>query len=126
MKYIFFEASGTTNLHSPLLSAYKNLSGDAFKDHQKAVIIITDGRIKPDKILNHKLHAAKKDILTFVYFLGAKDDQHLIGLADAFLESSSDIKTGLDNYFHSLSSAYGMQKVLSVHKCKGGSYAKAN
>ena len=64
--------------------------------------------------------AAKKDILTFVYFLGNKDDQELIGLADAYLQTGTNIKTSLQNYFHSLSAGYGTQKVLEVRPCSGG------
>ena len=114
------EAGGGTDLYSPLLSAYESLSQEYFKDHQKAVIIITDGQISADDEMRQKLSAAKKDILTFVYFLGEKNDQHLIGLADAFLKAATDIKTSLEQYFTSLSTAYGTQKVLQVRRCDGG------
>ena len=119
-------AKGGTDLYSPLLSAYNNLSQATFKDHQKAVILITDGQIPADKKLRAKLLSAKQDVLTFVYFLGEKNDQQLIGLANAFLAPSSDIKASLDKYLHSLGSAYKYQKVLRVKRSKGGSYAKAN
>jgi len=116
-------AQGGTDLYTPLLASYENLSQPYFKDYQKAVIIITDGQIADDIALRQKLQTAKKDILTFVYFLGQKENRHLTGLADAFLKSTSDIKTSLDQYFHSLSAAYRTQKVLSVKQCKGGGYA---
>jgi len=118
------EAQGGTDLYTPLLYSYENLSQNNFKDYQKAVIIITDGQISTDAKLRSKIQNAKKDILTFVYFLGQKEDRHLIGLADAFLKNSSDIKTNLDQYFHSLSAAYRTQKVLHIKQCAGGGYAK--
>jgi len=118
-------AGGGTELYSPLLNAYEILSREYFKDHQKAVIVITDGQISPDEEMKQKLIAGKKDILTFVYFLGDKDDDHLIGLADAFLQATSEFRKNLDQYFHSLSTAYGTQKVLKVRRCDGGNYESA-
>ena len=117
-------AGGTTELYTPLLDAYESLSRNTFRDHQKAVIIITDGQIEPDEDMKQKLVASKKDILTFVYFLGQKYEHPLIGLADGFLQTTSDLKTSLDHYFGSLSTAYGSQKVLEVRPCKGGYFGK--
>lgn len=114
-------ADGGTDLYAPLLGAYVNLAQDNFKDYQKAVIIITDGQIEPDEEMKQKLLTAKKDVLTFVYFLGQKYEHPLIGLADAFLQNTTDLKKSLNQYFHSLSTAYGTQKVLSLRPCKGGS-----
>ena len=118
------EAGGGTQLYAPILDAYESLSRDMFRDYQKAVIVITDGQIEPDEDTKQKLIAAKKDILTFVYFLGEKNEHPLIGLADAFLRATTDLKASLDHYFHSLSNAYGMQKVLIVRPCKGGQNGK--
>ncbi|MBT3001097.1 MAG: VWA domain-containing protein [Candidatus Thiodiazotropha sp. (ex Ctena orbiculata)] len=117
------DAEGGTNLYEPLLSAYESMSQLYFKDHQKAVFIITDGQISADDALKQKLLNAKGDILTFVYFLGDKEDQHLIGLADAFLKNTADIKNNLNQYFHSLSTAYITQKVLTVKQCNGSGHA---
>ena len=114
------KAEGGTDLYAPLLGAYESLSRKSFKNYQKAVILITDGQIEPDEAMKQKLLAAKKGVLTFVYFLGEKYEHPLIGLADAFLQTTSDLKTNLNQYFHSLSTAYGTQKVLSVRPCKGG------
>lgn len=114
------KAEGGTDLYAPLLGAYESLSRDAFKDYQKAVILITDGQIEPDEEMKQKLLTAKKDVLTFVYFLGEKYEHPLIGLADAFLQSTTDLQANLQQYFHSLSTAYGTQKVLEVRPCKGG------
>ena len=114
------EAKGKTDIYTPLLNAYQRLSHHHFKDYQKAVILITDGQIYPDEGMKQTLLSSKQDILTFVYFLGHKDDEQLIGLADAYLQAGTDIKSSLKNYFHSLSSAYGLQKVIEVRPCKGG------
>ena len=123
-KLNFLAAQGGTDLYSPLLNSYESLSQPYFKDYQKAVIIITDGHISTDAKLRQEVQNAKKDVLTFVYFLGEKEGRHLVGLADAFLKSTSDIKNNLDQYFKSLSAAYRTQKVLRIKQCKGGSYAK--
>ena len=112
-------AGGGTRLYEPLIDAYQSLSREYFEEYQKAVIIITDGQISPDDEMKKALLSAKKGILTFVYFLGDKDDHHLIGLADSFLQATTDIKTSLEAYFHSLGIAYGSQKVLEVRRCDG-------
>ena len=83
-----------------MLNSYESLSQHYFKDYQKAVIIITDGHISTDAKLRQEVQNAKKDVLTFVYFLGQKEDRHLVGLADAFLKSTSDIKNNLDQYLN--------------------------
>lgn len=114
------EAKGGTDLYAPLMDAYTNLSRNYFKDYQKAVILITDGQILPDDEMRKKLLAAKKDTLTFVYFLGDKDDAQLVGLADAYLQARTDIKSSLQQYFRSLTTAYSTQKVLEVRPCHGG------
>jgi len=120
------KAGGSTDLYTPLLNAYESLSRASFKGYQKAVILITDGQIPPDEGLRTKLLSAKQDVLAFVYFLGEKNDEQLIGLANAFLAPSSDIKASLDQYFGSLGSAYNNQTVLKIKRTEGGDYAKAN
>lgn len=114
------DAEGGTDLYTPLMDAYTSLSRARFKDYQKAVILITDGQIPPDEDMKKKLLAAKRDTLTFVYFLGDQDDAQLVGLADAYLQAKTGMKSSLQHYFRSLSTAYGTQKVLSVRPCNGG------
>ena len=116
-------AEGGTDLYQPLISAYDSLNQSYFDNHQKAVIVITDGQIASDDALRQQVVAAKNSTLTFVYFLGLREDRHLTGLADAFLHSTSDISQNLTRYFHSLSAAYRTQKVLSVQECTGGTHA---
>ena len=116
-------AQGGTELYNPLLSAYTSLDQAYFQNHQKAVIVITDGQISTNAALRQEVENAKKNTLTFVYFLGQREDRHLTGLADAFLQNSSNISQNLTQYFHSLSAAYRTQKVLSVQQCAGGSHA---
>ena len=116
-------AEGGTDLYRPLTRAYESLNQSYFDNHQKAVIVITDGQIGTDDALRQQVEAAKNNTLTFVYFLGLREDRYLTGLADAFLHSTSDISQNLTRYFHSLSAAYRTQKVLSVQECAGGSHA---
>ncbi len=118
------QAGGGTDLYAPLLNAYNSLSQPYFKDYQKAVIIITDGQITPDALLQAKISAAKQNILTFVYFLGEREDRYLQGIADAYLSSNADLSTDLEQYFKSLSTAYRTQKVLQVRPCQGGQNAQ--
>tara|TARA_R110001599_G_scaffold353823_1_gene599129 strand:+ start:1980 stop:3029 length:1050 start_codon:yes stop_codon:yes gene_type:complete len=116
-------ADGGTQLYTPLLRAYQSLTQDYFKDYQKAVIIITDGQVPPNPILRNQALAAKQDVLSFVYFLGEKEEAQLSSLADVFLQSTSDIKNNLNQYFDALSTAYKTQTVLNVRQCQGGVYA---
>lgn len=116
-------ADGGTELYTPLLRGYESLAQDHFKGFQKAVIIITDGQILPSAALRDQVLAAKQDALSFVYFLGEKEEAPLIGLSDGFLNSTSDIKPHLDQYFQSLSTAYNTQKVLNIRQCQGGLHA---
>ena len=116
-------AQGGTDLYNPLLSAFTSLDQAYFLNHQKAVIVITDGQISTDAALRQEVENAKKNTLAFVYFLGQREDRHLTGLADGFLKDSSNISQNLTQYFHSLSAAYRTQKVLSVQQCAGGSHA---
>lgn len=113
-------AGGGTDLYTPLLRGYQSLAQDDFKDYQKAVIIITDGQIMPSAALADQVLAAKQGALSFVYFLGEKEEAALVYLSDAFLNSTSDLKNHLDQYFHALSTGYQTQKVLNIHSCQGG------
>ena len=116
-------AEGGTDLYQPLISTYDSLNQSYFDNHQKAVIVITDGQIGIDDALRQQVEAAKNNTLTVVYFLGLREDRYLTGLADTFLHSTSDISQNLTTYFHSLSAAYRTQKVLSVQECTGGAHA---
>lgn len=119
-------AYGMTDLYSPLLDAYQKLDKEYPQDYQKAVILITDGQISEDRKKRQELIKAKKDILTFVYFLGKKNDQYLTGLADGFLSNTANIRSSLGKYFGSLSAGYNAQRTIQVEECKGGSYGLSN
>lgn len=116
-------AQGGTDLYTPLLESYENLSQPFFKDYQKAVIIITDGNIVPDRTRQSKIQTAKKDTLTFAYLLGYSSDLLLKDIADGYLHDPKNVKIGLERYFKTLSTAYKTQKVLNVRSCQGSSYA---
>lgn len=118
------EASGGTDIFTPLKDAYTTLSGAYFKDHQKAVIIITDGYSFADQALYQELLGLKKDILTFVYFIGGEKKDDLEGLTDHFISKGGDVRASLSQYFGALGNAYNSQKILNVRRCKGGHYAR--
>lgn len=116
------KAGGGTQLYPPLLDAYQSLEKNFPSHYQKAVIIITDGQIWDKKEERLQLVSAKKDVLTFVYFVGYKSDQSLIGLVDGFLESTANVKSNLAKYFGSLSAGYNAQKTLQAKVCNGGAH----
>lgn len=117
------ESGGGSNLYEPLKVSYDTLAQDYFKDYQKAVIVITDGNIIHDYLIQPTIKATKKDALTFVYLLGNSSDAMLKDIADGYLHDPKNVRSGLERYFNTLSTAYKTQKVLNVRSCQGGSYA---
>ncbi len=116
------EASGGTDIFKALHSAYSDLSGSHFSGYQKAAIVITDGYTINDEALKTQLLAQKKDILTFVYFIGGDKKDDLEQLTDHFISQGGDVKQSLSQYFGVIEQAYNNQKVLSVHSCQGGNH----
>lgn len=118
------KAGGATDIYTPLQWYYELMAAKRFEKHQKAVIIITDGKISdnPAKALSRKaaLSKAKKDTLTFIYWLGDRDEKHLKGLADSFIKNTGSLRASIARYFHVLSDAYAKQRVLTIHSCKRG------
>ncbi len=123
-KLELLQANGGSDLYSPLIGSYKDLSQPFFDDAQKAVIMITDGNVGAEPNIVQQSIAAKKGILTFAYFLGDKPQDNIAkGLIDAYVHNPTDITKNLQSYFHSLSQAYKAQKVLTVKECSaGGAY----
>lgn len=113
--------SGKTDLYSPLSSIYERLNQPAYDQHQKAVIIITDGIVsdQPEEARARKaeLLSQKDDVLTFVYWLGDHTEEHLQGLADSFINTSGSVAQDLGQYLSALGSAYQTQRVLNVRAC---------
>jgi hypothetical protein len=113
-------ASGGTDIYFVLADAYRTLAGDYFKNHQKAVVIITDGYTLNDEKRKQELLKLKGNTLTFVSFLGGDHRDQLEGITDSFLPQDKNIKDGLKKYFTVLSDAYNTQKTVIVHKCTNG------
>ncbi|MEM7547702.1 MAG: vWA domain-containing protein [Pseudomonadota bacterium] len=120
------EAGGGTDLFGPLAEFYSWMNRSQFTDHQKAVIIITDGRVNGQLERKAAVEAAKGDVLTLVYFLGASDDAWLQGLADSYIAHRGDLTAQLGRYFEVLSDAWSKQTVLQLKSCAavGGGHAK--
>jgi len=112
------EASGGTDIYAPLKAAYKTLSGPSFNGQQKAVIIISDGYTIANPQAKSELIGLKKDVLTFVYFIGGNKKDELKGLTDHFIARGDNVRASLSQYFTALGRAYNTQKVLSVRSCK--------
>ncbi len=119
-------ADGGTDLFTPLGAIYGWMNNAQFVDHQKAVIIITDGQVNAQRDRKASVEAAKGDVLTLVYFLGASDDVWLKGLADSYLAHCGDLSAQLKRYFGVLSGAWSKQTVLQLKSCpsNGGTHAK--
>ncbi len=113
------EAGGGTDIYTALKSAYGDLSQTNFSGFQKAVIVITDGYTMSDPALKKELLGLKKDILTFVYFIGGDKKDDLEELTDHFIAQGGDIRQYLSQYLGALGQAYNTQKVLSVKACPG-------
>ncbi len=117
------KAGGGTDIFTPLKDVYTTLSGSYFNNYQKAVIIITDGYTLNDEALRQELLGLKKDILTFVYFIGGNKKDDLEELTDHFISKGGDVSKSLSQYFDAISKAYKSQKVLNVHSCQGRNHA---
>lgn len=117
-------AEGGTDLFVPLLRAHESLGRAAFADHQKAVIVITDGQITQNLPMQNAILAAKKDVLSFMYFRGKASNEHIKSLTDSYIHDPANLKDSLAEYFGTLSDGYNTQKLLEIKPCAGGSYAK--
>lgn len=107
---------GGTNLFVPLKATYEWLASKG-PNHQKAVIIITDGQVNERLDLAAQARAAKGDTVTFVYYLGQIDDTWLKDLADNYLRHEGDLRAALPRYFSVVSEAYRRQVVLRLKPC---------
>lgn len=117
------QVGGGTDIYSALKSAYSDLSQSYFDGYQKAVIVITDGYTMSNFLLKQELLKLKKDILTFVYFIGGDKKDDLEELTDHFIAEGGDIRQSLSQYLGALGQAYNAQKVLSVKSCPGSAHA---
>lgn len=111
-------AGGGTDLFSPLRDAYEWMAMPERADQQRAVIIITDGEANQNLQLAETVRNLKGKTLTFVYFLGGRDDRYLKGLADSYLKHEGAIAETLPRYFEVLSEAYAKQTVLTIKQCE--------
>lgn len=110
-------ANGSTELYPALNTVYDWLHQPVRADHQKAVIILTDGGVTPSGIAIADVLAEKGDALTFVYFLGGSEARFLQGIADSFLSHQGDLESQLARYFEVVSTAYRKQSVLRLKSC---------
>lgn len=116
-------AEGGTDLLVPLLRAHESLGRAEFADHQKAVIVITDGQITQNPVMQQAVLKAKKDTLSFMYLRGKASNAHIKALADGYIHDPANFKESLGEYFESLSDGYNTQKLIQVKTCAGGAYA---
>ena len=114
-------AEGGTDLLVPLLRAHESLGRAEFADFQKAVIVITDGQITQNPVMQQAVLEAKKDTLSFMYLRGKASNAHIKVLADGYIHDPANFKDSLAEYFESLSDGYNTQKLLEIKPCAGGS-----
>ncbi|MEO9634765.1 MAG: vWA domain-containing protein [Paracoccaceae bacterium] len=108
---------GSTNLFPALNTSYTWLNDTSRQNHQKAVIILTDGAVTDNKNMGTQVLANKGGAPTFVYFLGSREDRWLKGVADNYLQHTGDVASTLGQYFDVVSEAYRKQTVLKLRQC---------
>lgn len=111
-----WQAGGKTNIYGALRDAYAWLHEPERDNHQKAAILITDGRTNIDAGSESDTATAKDGVFTFVYYMGDSDDQWLKSLADSYFSDPRDAEH-IDEYFGVVSSAYTEQTVLEMVSC---------
>jgi hypothetical protein len=99
---------GNTDIFGALAGVYDDhhVAGE----HQRAVVVVTDGVGQSD--LSKAAVAAKKNAVTFIYWLGDYDERRLTGLADASIYGRDDAEATLDRYFQSINDAVRAQQVI--------------
>lgn len=116
-------AEGGTNLYTPLLDVHQILARPEYANDQKAVIVITDGQITQNPVMQQAVLNAKKDTLSFMYLRGKASNEHIKALADGYIHDPDNFKDSLGEYFETLSDGYNTQKLLEIKPCAGGAYA---
>ncbi len=111
-----WQAGGQTNIYGALRDAYTWLHEPERADHQRAAILITDGRTNVDTGSESATMNAKGGVFTFVYYMGDSDDQWLKSLADSYFSAPRDAEH-IDEYFSVVSSAFAEQTVLELVSC---------
>lgn len=110
-------AGGGTDLFGSLAHLYDWMNQSALEDHQRAVIIITDGAVNRNLEREAEVIAAKGDVVTFVYFLGGDEERFLQSLADSYLGHEGDLRDELPRFFNVVRDVYTSQTVLRQSQC---------
>ncbi|MEM8563211.1 MAG: vWA domain-containing protein [Pseudomonadota bacterium] len=112
-------ADGGTNLYDPMRMGYAWLNSQP-ENHQRAMIVITDGAANRNEHEIASLVSDKGDSVTFVYFLGSREERWLRGIADNYLAHDGHLAPQLASYFQVVSDAYAQQTVLRLGPCEDG------
>lgn len=118
------QAGGGTDLFGSLLHLYAWMNQDDLRDHQRAVIVITDGAANRNLEREASVIAAKGDVVTFVYFLGGNEERFLRSLADSYLGHEGQLRDELPRFFNVVREAYMSQTVLRQVACDASEGAK--
>ncbi|WP_158401948.1 VWA domain-containing protein [Celeribacter indicus] len=119
------QAGGGTDLFGSLAHLYDWMNQSALQDHQRAVIIITDGKVNRNLEREASVIAAKGDVVTFVYFLGGDEERFLKSLADSYIGHDGDLRAELPRFFNVVREVYTSQTVLRQTPCGDASTAGA-
>lgn len=117
-------ADGGTNLYDPMRVGYAWLNSQP-NNHQRAMIIISDGAANRNEHEIASLVSDKEDSVTFVYFLGSREERWLRGIADNYLAHDGHLAPQLTPYFRVVSDAYVQQTVLRLGPCEDGDVSGA-
>ncbi len=112
------QAGGGTDLFGSLEHLYDWMNQNALKDHQRGVIITTDGGVNRNLEREASVIAAKGDVVTFVYFLGGDEERFLKSLADSYLGHQGNLRDELPRFFNVVRDAYTSQTVLRQTHCE--------
>lgn len=111
------EAGGGTELFVPLGWSFDWLNEAERADHQKAVIVLSDGHVTDSLAEARRVAGRKGDAFLFTYYLGDSDDAWLKDLADNYLAADRSLRGQLEAYFGVVSDAFAKQTVLHVNAC---------
>lgn len=111
------KATGGTELYQPLQGEFTRYKDPFYQNKTATVVMITDGQIAEDKATKANLQTLKGNTYNLVYFMGQKQEKHLVGLADNFVDENT-IDFTLTEYLKGVAGTINKQRVLSQIACK--------
>ena len=121
------KSGGGTPLFGALKAAYTKLNNPALENHQKSVVVLTDGGPSDEKIKD-AVTALQNGTNTIFFWLGNKNndaEQVVKPLATNFVATDQDAVTKLSDYFDKYREAIAAQAVIVLSKPKQSTLASS-